>query len=707
MSDHDLPPHPTIRHELLERQIRETLGSPAGLAPEVQRLLDQVSEAYDKLDAERARAERVLRDELERLSELLKTSSETRGALYESRQRYQALTDNSPIGIFHSDTEGKTVYVNRAWCELTGLTEEEALADSWRTVLHPEDRARKLSEWSVLIDHHQPIGGDQYRLLRRDGRTVWVEGYAVPLRGDDGRVVGYIGSIYDISGHKEAERIRRTSEERYRALFEQSHDVIYTSTIEGRFLDVNQAGVELFGYGSKEELLEADLGTTIYRDPADRELLVQELLDSGMVRAHELRLKTRDSRPLTVLASIQAVTDDTGNPVEFRGILHDVTETKHLERQLGHSQKMEAIGRLAGGVAHDFNNLLTAILGYSDLIRQDHADESVTALHAGEIRSVAKRGAALTQQLLAFSKRQRTEPRVLEVNRTVEDLRELLARLIGEDVDLRTELDSEAGTIEADPSQIEQILVNLAVNARDAMPGGGILTLTSQRIERLDDPKYGDLAGGPWVRLAVRDTGSGIPDEALDKIFEPFYTTKPDGRGTGLGLATVYGAVQQNGGRILVDSSRGQGTTFEILLPASNASATDEEPEVQEEAPTAGHETVLLAEDEPAVRSLLKNALVRNGYRVLTAANGAEALEIARAENGSLRLLVSDVVMPKLNGIDLARAVRAENGAIRIVLLTGYAEDQTALEEVSDSLLIKPFAPQELARKARELLDAS
>ncbi len=726
-------------HSLLDRQIKKTLASLKELSPEIEALLELIDDTYMQTDLDRTLLERALeltseellaandelraqRAELERevndrTAELVDTSTELRvevaeravieQALRESDQRYRALAEYSVTGIFHSDPEGRTLYVNQAWSDITGLSMEDALGDGWQTAIHPADRNFKVSEWNKAMEVQRPMRGREYRILRPDSSILWVEGYAVPLLNDSGEILGYVGSIYDISAQKEALEIVQESEEKYRTLFEQSHDVVYISTLDGHFIDINPAGVELFGFDSKEELLAADLGRDLYEDPEERKRLVAVLLEKGSVQAVELNLKTRDGRPLIVLASINTIVDDHGEATAFRGILHDVTATKQLERELRQSQKMEAVGRLAGGVAHDFNNLLTAVIGYADLIAMTLPEGSSLGRHAEEIKAVSKRGAALTHQLLSFGRRQALQPKIVSVNKSVEEMNTLLRRLIPTNVELEVELRASDDFIKADPTQLEQIIINLVINARDAMPDGGVLRISTRSVDgKSTADKRLPLSGsGPWVQLVVRDTGSGIPEEIQDHIFEPFFSTKADSKGTGLGLSTVYGAVQQNQGSIHLSSRIGRGTTFEIYFPT-----VDERPEAagDETAPIAdlhGSETILVAEDEPAVRSLLTNLLLQQGYEVLVAENGQEALELARSHAGGVDLLVSDIVMPKLNGIELARTLRKEVPGIRVGLLTGYAQSETVLDTVCDFYLLKPFAPQILAQRVRQVLD--
>ncbi|MFQ5525820.1 MAG: PAS domain S-box protein [Thermoanaerobaculia bacterium] len=726
-------------HSLLERQIKKTLSCLGEPSPELEELLNLINDTYEQDDLDRELLERALEltseellaanDELRaqraalkrevdtRTAELVDTSTELRveaaeravieQALRESDQRYRAFAEYSPTGIFHSDAAGQTLYVNKAWSEITGLSLEEALGDGWQSAIHPADRNFKVTEWNEAMEMQLPMRGREYRILRPNGSIVWVEGYAVPLLDDQAEILGYVGSIYDISAQKEALEIVRESEEKYRTLFEQSHDVIYISTLDGRFIDINPAGVQLFGFDTREELLEADLGRDLYVDPKDREQLVEVLLEKGSVQAVELNLKTRGGRPLVVMASINNVLDDEGHVTAFRGILHDITETKQLERELRQSQKMEAVGRLAGGVAHDFNNLLTAVIGYADLISMTLPQGSSVGRHADEIKAVSKRGAALTHQLLSFSRRQAVAPKIVSVNESVADMKTLLSRLIAKDVELVTELDAADDFIKADPTQLEQIIINLVINARDAMPDGGILRISTSIVEGKApaDKRHSLTGSGPWVRLSVSDTGSGIPEEIQDQIFEPFFSTKADTKGTGLGLSTVYGAVQQNSGSIYVSSRIGLGTSFEIFFPTVEERPEEIGLETTPVGELKGSETVLVAEDEPAVRSLLTNLLVQQGYHVLAAENGEEALELARSYSGRIDLLLSDIVMPKLNGIDLARRLREEIPEIRIGLLTGYTQSETVLETVCDFYLIKPFAPKLLAQRARQILD--
>jgi len=453
-------------------------------------------------------------------------------------------------------------------------------------------------------------------------------------------------------------------------------------------LDRVPAAFDAFLNKVDETYSEADADRLLLERSLD--LTSQELLSANAeLRADRSVLERRVEERTTDLRQAKETLEE------------EIAERKEAEQALREAQKMEAVGRLAGGVAHDFNNLLTAIVGYSELLRSATEADPGTARLVDEIRRAARRGADLTQQLLAFSRRQVLDPRVLDLNEVVRGIEGLLRQVIGEEVRLVTRLDGELESVRADPNRLEQVLVNLAVNARDAMPEGGEVLIETSNAGLA-------LAGEPAVLLAVQDTGVGIPAELRSQIFDPFFTTKERGQGTGLGLSTVYGIVTQSEGRIEVESEPGGGTRFEILLPA-----VDERPARPAEEPAGGdiprgHETILIAEDEPAVRTFLRRFLRKQGYRVLTAADGEEALRIARNAEPAIDLLLSDVVMPTLNGIALARRMRRARPGLRIVFMSGHpgpAGDGTPLDEEGALFLQKPFTTGQLGRALRDVLD--
>ena len=731
-------------HKLLARQIKRLFGEDDRLPAELGEFVAAIDAAYHQADADRELLERSLdltseelleanaelrldREGLEqrvanRTAELLAANrslereiSERRAAelrLRASELRFQTLADNSPTGIFHSDAAGRTVYVNRAWCEITGLTAMEALGDGWQQAIHPDDRQRKLDDWQEALENDRPVSGGEYRMRMPGGVEKWVVGQAVPLHDMDGALSGFVGTLTDITERRLAEEAIRHSEEKYRTLFEESQDTIYISTPDGRLLDINPAGVRLFGYDSLEEMLQVDLATQIYLRASDRARMLQELTLKGFVQDLELEVQTKDGRRLTVLATSSAERDDDGRVVSIRGMLRDVTGQRNLEHQLRQAQKMEAVGRLAGGVSHDFNNLLTAILGYADLLALALPEDSPLRRNTDEIKSASQRGADLTRQLLAFGRRQVLAPEVLDLNETVVTIEKLLRRVIGEDIELVTELDPQIGAVRADPSQIEQVLLNLGINGRDAMPEGGVLTLRTGTVEvdREGEVPPLSVASGDYVMLEIEDSGIGIEEEIRDQIFEPFFTTKSRSKGSGLGLSTVYGIVRQSGGQIEVFSEPGHGSRFRILLPR-----VDDEPSVarrvlQSPGMPSGKETILLVEDEPAVREYLRSLLRKLGYVVVVAGNGMRALEVAKQWEGDFDLLLSDVVMPRMNGVELAQRLSAERPGMRVLLISGHADKPEALMEkrLSGSpveFLQKPFSSITLANRVRRMLD--
>jgi PAS domain S-box-containing protein len=504
------------------------------------------------------------------------------------------------------------------------------------------------------------------------------------------------------------ESIRR-SEARYRDLFERSRDVIYIASPEGRLLDINPAGVELFGFDSREEMIDA---VDLNRAYSGRQDLLRRLEKTSFLRDEELQLRRRDGKRLTVLATIAARRNEWGRIGSMLGIVRDVTRQRVLERQLREAQKMEAIGRLAGGVAHDFNNLLTAIIGYSDLIRESLPPNHAVLQQLEEIRKAGKRGAEMTRQLLAFSRRQVLKPTTLQLNNVVANLEKLLRRLIGEDVKLTTDLEDELRAVRADPGQIEQVVMNLVINSREAMPEGGHVEVRTRNV--VIEPGQTDgppgVEPGAYALLEVTDTGVGMDEHTREQIFEPFFTTKEDG-GTGLGLSTVYGIVRQSGGRIAVNSRPGEGTTFRVLLPGHDEKPMPESPRRASGQLPPGRETVLLVEDEPVVLTFVDEFLTRQGYTVLKASDAEEALDVAKAHNGRIDLLLSDVVMPGVNGVDLCRRMMRSDPDLKVLLMSGYtgkrlASDAAAAELSRSHFLQKPFTAEQLGWKIREVLES-
>jgi two-component system, cell cycle sensor histidine kinase and response regulator CckA len=485
---------------------------------------------------------------------------------------------------------------------------------------------------------------------------------------------------------------------------------IYRSSLEGRFFDVNPALITMLGYDSAEEVLALDPKSDVFVDPSEQMRVMAEFQRGARLDNVEVRWKRKDGSAITVRLSGRVVNnpEETAEVVEI--IAEDITERRVLENQFRQAQKMEAVGRLAGGVAHDFNNLLMVISGYAEVLlehtrRNDPLYPKIEAIH-----QATDRATTLTRQLLAFSRKQLLELKVVDLNLIVEDIKRLLRPLIGENIELQTQLAPDLGRTRADAGQIEQVLMNLVVNSKDAMPNGGkiIIQSANARLNHEDVRReYSYIHPGLYVVLSVTDTGEGMDKETQLRIFEPFFTTKEKGKGTGLGLSTVYGIIKQSGGYVLVQSEPGQGTTFRIYLPRVEDALEPVGTAGTSSSQNGGSETVLLVEDEESVRQLVRETLESKGYKVLEADNGEAALRIVSNYSDKIDMLITDVVMPGMSGRELSARLCASRPQTKVLYLSGYTEDAIGHEGVVDpdtAFLQKPFTLQMLSRKVREVL---
>ena len=547
------------------------------------------------------------------------------------------------------------------------------------------------------------------RFIKKSGETVWVRNSVAAVRDKLGNISNIIALSEDISERKKAEMCLSASEEKYRSIFEETKDVIFISTPGGKFIDINPAGLEWLGYSSLEELKRIDIPNDLYANAQDRVLFQLAMEEQGYVKDFEVQFKKANGQKITAMITATAVRDEKGRIVNYRGIMRDVTLEKTLEHQILEAQKMSAVGQLAGGIAHDFNNILSAIIGYGNLILLHIQEDSPLRSYVEEMLASSERAAMLTQNLLTFSRKQIINPQPCGINEIIRNVAPVLTKLIREDIELKLELSTEDSIVVVDRLQIEQVLMNLVTNARDAMPAGGILTISEQTIDIdgtfIDVHGYGKI--GRYAIISVEDTGAGLDEMTKARLFEPFFTTKEMGRGTGLGLAMVYGAVKQNNGFINVYSEVGNGTTFRIYLPEATGTAERSEDAVIL-SPLGGTETILLVEDDQALRILVVTVLDKYGYTVIEAIDGDDALARFNEHKESITLLITDVVMPKRSGIEVFEEIKKFNPEMKALFMSGYSKDITRVKGIlntSVNFLQKPVSPNTLLKKVREILD--
>jgi PAS domain S-box-containing protein len=508
---------------------------------------------------------------------------------------------------------------------------------------------------------------------------------------------------------KRNEQSLRRSEVRYRSLVQTAVYGIYRSSLQGQFLDVNPALIGMLGYNSALEVLALDPQKDVFVDPAEYARLVEEFRSTGRVDGFEVRWKRKDGATITARISGRAVAGGDEPSDVLEAIAEDITERRVLEDQFRQSQKMEAVGRLAGGIAHDFNNLLMVISGYTEVLLDQLTPGHPLHAKAEAIQQASDRATTLTRQLLAFSRKQLLELKIIDVNAIVTDMERLLRPLIGEHIELTTSLTPSLGCTRADAGQLEQVIMNLVVNAKDAMPSGGKICIRTAAVT-LDDtypPENTFIKNGPYVMISVSDSGQGMDRETQARIFEPFFTTKEKNKGTGLGLSTVYGIIKQSGGYVFVQSELGRGTVFTIYFPRVDGPSDALSTTPVSLAAAGGTESILLVEDEDSVRQLVRETLESRGYRVLEAPNGSAALALAASHPDPIHLVITDVIMPGLNGHELIQQLLPARPTIKVLYLSGYAQDAfptTAAADSQKTFLQKPFTLQNLSRKVREIL---
>jgi PAS domain S-box-containing protein len=623
-----------------------------------------------------------------------------------SEERYRAIAEVSPAGIWQVTLEGKTIYANPSMITLLELDNAGELTG---TTFHTFFTEASLQE--IARAHELRLRGVssmyEVELIGKRGRHANLLIAGAPLFDVAGRLNSIIGSLTDITERKQMERSLRESEQRYRAVFDTNPFPMYVFDRKTlAFLAVNEATVLHYGHSASEF---GGLTLLDLRFPEDHDQVHAEAAESrpSAVHGQLARHRRKDGTAVDVeLSTHDLVFGGRGARLV---VAIDVTERQRLEAQLRQAQKMEAVGRLAGGVAHDFNNVLTVISGYTDLLARQLGPGHSALPDVEEVRHAADRATALTRQLLAFSRNNAVAPRVLDLNLLVVELERLLRRLIGENVELTTAPADRPAWVHADAGQLEQVIVNLVVNARDAMPAGGRVCVTVSHVDVAEDEAHLEppLKPGRHVLLRVTDTGAGMAPEVRRHLFEPFFTTKEQGKGTGLGLFTVYGFVRRQEGRIEVASETGMGTGISIYLPCALPPAEVAPAAPAADTPKRGSETVLLVEDEPILRAMLLRVLQNTGYQVLQATNGEAALQLSEAHQGPIHLLVTDLVMPRLGGRELAERLSARRPSVKILYMSGYTDGPLGNPASGDQpfhFLQKPFLPDILANKVREVL---
>jgi len=628
-------------------------------------------------------------------------------ALQDSEERFRSLISNVQDVITVIDRSAKITYVSPACAHALGYAAEEMVGKFGLQFLHPDDapraaRAMDDREWSPEVPHRT-----DYRFVTRDGRIRIFETIG-QNRLQDPLIQGFVLTFRDVTERRRVEEANTLLS----TAVEQAGESIMITDTSGTILYVNPAFEKVTGYSRDEAIGNNPRILRSGTHDRDHYQRMWNTLASGGVWSGSFLNYRKDGTLFEESAVISPVRDGEGRIVRYVAVKRDMTREHELAEQLRQSQKMEAVGKLAGGIAHDFNNLLTAINGYADMLISRAPPESPVRRDAMEILSAGERAAALTRQLLAFSRRQVLQPKVLDLDKVVGGMQSLLQRVIGEDIALEIHGVEGLWQTRADPGQLEQVIMNLVVNARDAMPRGGRVVV--ETANRQLDAEYVRsrpvVRPGPYVEISVSDTGDGMTPETQARIFEPFFSTKGPGKGTGLGLSTVYGIVKQSQGYIWVYSELGKGTVFKIYLPKVEGEARIDRVEPKEsEPPNEGAETVLLAEDESMVRELARVVLESKGYRVIEASDGNEALRTCRGYDGPIHLLLTDVVMPRMGGVDLAEQVVAARPDMRILFMSGYAENAIVSQGIlkpGASFISKPFRPSLLASKVREVLDA-
>ena len=611
------------------------------------------------------------------------------------RDLLHALMDNIPDGIWFRDRDGRFTRVNKAAATFLGVEEpSQVIGRSMFDFYLPELVEQIQKEEEKIVRLRRPETNEIRQILLQNGTIRWLSTTKAPIIDRDGSVAALVGVSRDVTEQKRAELALQESEEKYRQIVETAAEGVWIFDQHFETVFVNSKMAGMLGY-VPEEMMHRSISNFLADEDTALQLERFEKANSSKSTA-DVRLKRNDGTLIWTILASSPMVDSSGRRTGTLAMFTDVTERKTLEEQFRQAQKLEAVGRFAGGVAHDFNNLLTVISGSSQLLLRRLESDALRA-QVEKIETAAGQAANLTRQLLSFSRRRVFQPEVVDLNTVVANFQKLCLPIIGVDVELVSRLDPLLGRARADIGQLDQVLMNLVVNARDAMPSGGRLTLETTNI---------DWKGEPRILLSVQDTGCGMDAETQSHIFDPFFTTKEEGKGTGLGLSTVHGIVTQHGGSIEVTSEVGKGTCFSIYLPRVTG-VVSPAVDVKTVAWPGGSETILIVEDRPTVRELVQETLAPCGYKILEAGNGEDGLDVLRSQTQPVHLVITDLIMPGMNGKEFAELVRKTRKDTKILYMSGYGGDAMPIIDAGEQLLQKPFTPEALLRKIREVLSPS
>jgi two-component system, cell cycle sensor histidine kinase and response regulator CckA len=666
-----------------------------------------------KTDLEQRVAERTgqLKDTVSKLLDEVAEHRKTEAALRKSEERYAVAVAGSNEGLWDRDLATGEVYFSPRWKDILGYDNHELAnnVNEWKSRIHPDEYMMVMTALNDHLQGKTQVYETEFRMRAKNGSYRWIHSRGACLRDEKGNPCRIAGSHTDITYRKEIEEALRESEKKYREIFEETRDVIFVFDADARLMDINRSVQDVLGY-TVEELASLNIEDDIYCNPGDRKRFLRALFENGYVKDMEVQFRRKDEETVTVHLSATITRDINGRITGYIGTIHDMTEHKRLEEQLLQAHKMESIGLLAGGIAHDFNNLLTVISGYCETIR-DNIDDGSPALHSSidQVMHAAAKAGELTHNLLAVSRKQIINPQPVHINEAISGMHRLITRIIGEDIDFSMKLGRNRPVVMADRGQIEQVLINLAANARDAMPSGGQLLIKSKQTT-LGKKSVRDIGmdkPGQYVVITVADNGAGMDEKTRQKIFEPFFSTKEIGKGTGLGLSISYGIIRQHKGAITVHSEPGSGTVFHIYLPIANT-AVEDRTSLPMTIPNTGSETLLMAEDEDIVRKLLGQVLEKAGYRVICAADGNEAIDRFLEYRQDISLVITDVVMPKKNGKEIYETIKKIRPDLKFIFMSGYTADIIRMDDAFNGgvlCLSKPFSNSDLLRSIREALD--